>query len=192
MPLFKTALRFAHDTTWPSRRKWTTTFFQTADNPAVAADLMLEAWADLLRPAVASDIFCYEVYCTDTAEGTDNYTVVSVSPGSQRGTFNNTGAGERYLPQAVVTITLAVANSRPSRKFWRFGLREGNINNGEGLSTDVLTEVTDAFSSFIGAPGLGLCDPDGQPLVSVAKLRLGTREFGRTAGADVPQPPAVG
>ena len=192
MPLFKGSFRMAHDTTWASRRKWSTTFFLMADGVAQAAEQLQNAWADFLRGAVSSDIFCYEVYVTDTAVGTDNYTVEPVPPGDQRGTFDNGAAGERYLPQTVVTVTLGVAGSRPSRKFWRFGLREGNVSQGEALTSDVLNEITDAFNGLLGAPGFSFVDPDGQSLTRVSRLKLGTREFGRTAGADVPQPPAVG
>ena len=192
MPLFKCSLRMAHDVTWSSRRKWSTTFFVMAEGVAQAAEQMQNAWASFLRAATSSDIFCYEVYVTDTAVGTDNYVVETVPPGSQRGTFDNGAAGERYLPQTVVTVTLGVAGSRPSRKFWRFGLREGNVSQGEALTSDVVNEVTDAFNGLLGAPGFSFVDPDGQALTSVSRLKLGTREFGRTAGADVPQPPAVG
>ena len=89
-------------------------------------------------------------------------------------------------------MTLLVPDSRPSRKFWRLGLYEGGVVDGVTVAPSLVTAVRDAFVAFIGAFEGALRDPDGQALTGVGRITLTTREFGRTAGSDVPEPPPVG
>lgn len=192
MPLYKTALRMASDVTWPSRRKWSTTFWINAANAAAAAAAVAASYITTLRAALDETIFAYEVYATSAVAGDEDYTVVSIAPGDQRGLVAASGRGELYLAKAVIAVEMRAAAGRPSRKFWRFGLREGDVTNGAEASGPVYTLVGTAFASFITEVGAALVDPDNTPIVDVGKLRLTTREFGRTAGADVPAAPPVG
>lgn len=179
----------AHDTTWPQRRKWSTTFYLNAANAAAAAAALVSAYVANLRPATDQTIFAYEVYATSALEGDDDYTVVSVPPSQQRGTLAVGSRGELYLTKAVVTTDLRAVAGRPSRKFWRMGLREGDVVSGAELQGYAVAEVQEAFDNFIIQLDGVLVDPDGQAINAVGKIRLSTREFGRTAGADVPAPP---
>lgn len=192
MPRYRTALRMAHDLTFPQRRKWSTTFFIEAASALEAADLVRAAWVAQLRPGAATSVFAYEVYATDLLPATSDYAVVPVAPGSQRGTFNQLGGVQKYLLKACIAVTLPVTGSRPSRKFWRFGLNEDDVVDGVSLGSVVTTNVANAWTAFVGALGAALVDPQGQAITGVSRLRLTTREFGRTAGADVPEPPPVG
>lgn len=187
MALYRVAWRLAHDVTWPARRKWTTTAFVDAASAIMAGAAAAAAWTAYLRAATFDTVFCYEVYASDMVPGTDNYYTQSITPGSQRGTIASSGMGEPYLLKACVTTSLNVTGSRPSRKFWRPGLYELAVVNGVGITTALDTAIRNAWA--------GLCsdetfvDPDGQLYNSVGTLRLGTREFGRYAGNDVPSPP---
>lgn len=189
MALYKLAWRFAHDVTWPNRRKWSTTAYVDAPSAVAAAAAGVVGWTQLLRGGVNNTIFCYQVYATDLSPDTDNYVVQEIPDGSRRGT-RNPADGEKYLTKAVATVEVLVAGSRPSRKFWRVGLTEGEVTNGTTLSPAVVSAVTAAFQNLVGEETF--CDPDGQLYTGVGRITLGTREFGRTAGADVPEPPAVG
>lgn len=190
MALFKTSLRLAHDVTWPNRRKWSNTFYVDAANPAAAAAAIAGAWTLLFRNAADTTIFAYEAYATDMTPGTDVYATVPIAIGNQRGT--RVGESQPYLTKACLAVTLNAVAGRPSRKFWRFGLRETDVENGVSVTSEVATLVRDIFDEALGELSLTFLDPDGQALTSVARITLTTREFGREAGNDVPIPPPVG
>ena len=189
MPLFRASLRMAHDTTWPSRRKWSNTFYFNVANAAAAAAALVVGWVDHLRNAADETIFAYEVYATDLVPSTSNYVVQPIAPGSRRGTIAIGSRGEVYLPKTSVAVELLVPGSRPSRKFWRPGLREADVENGDTVDPDILLLINTAFEDFVTAASPGLVDPDTEQITAVGQFRLTTREFGRTAGADVPAPP---
>ena len=192
MPLYKLALRFAHDVTWGERRRWSTTFFVEASNPTAAASFGTGLWISALRPATADHVFCYEAYATDLDPSTEAYDVVAVPSGQQRGTNTTLFTAEKYLLKACLAVEMKVTASRPSRKFWRPGLTEGTIVGGTAVSEDVLTATRAAWENLLTAGGTFLRDPDGQSFSSIGTIKLTTREFGREAGSNLPTPPAVG
>jgi hypothetical protein len=191
MPLYKTALRLAHDVTWPQRRKWSTTFFVQAESALSAATTIVNAWDDHLGGATRNNIFAYEVYATSATEGDADYHIQTVPVGIQRGTAG-AGSGELYRPDVCVSVTIPVAGSRPSRKFWRWGLTEGDVTNGVVLAGGIPEAIVGAFDAMLTELAGVLVDPDGQALQSGVVLRLTRRSFGRLAGLAVPEPPAVG
>ena len=191
MALYKTALRMAHDTTWSNRRKWSTTFYLEAASSAAAAAAMVGAWSLTLRNATDASVFAYEVYATDLVPGTSDYTVQPIVQSQQRGVRASPG-GEKYLLKACIAVTLAVPNSRPSRKFWRMGLHEADVFNGVVVDPAVAALVQSWFNELVSELAITILDPDGQPVTGVQKTYLTTREFGRYAGNEVPDPPPVG
>lgn len=191
MPRYQVSFRQAHDNTFPTRRKWSNVLFLDAASSIAAAAAGVGVWLETLRNAQHNTIFCYEVYATDMDPATDDYTVQSVPPGQQRGTLALTG-GERYLPKVCMAVTLSVPGSRPSRKFWRVDLYEGDINEGRILNPALVTAATTAFNTLVADdPGFWK-DVDGQAITGVRKVTLTTREFGRESTVDVPEPPPVG
>lgn len=182
----------AHDATWPQRRKWTNTYYVEAANPTAAAAAVAVGWTAHLRNAAYRSVFAYEVYATDLAEGTELYAVVGIPTGQQRGTLNAPADQEEYLTKACAAVTLTVPDSRPSRKFWRPGFYEGGIVDGVSIFPSIVTAIREAFEDFIDAFEGQLRDPDGQAITGVGTIKLTTREFGRTAGSDLPEPPPVG
>lgn len=192
MTLYRVALRMAHDNSWLDRRKWSNTFFVEAANAPAAAAAIAVAWDSELKAAAHTTVFAYEAYASDTAEGTDDYAVVAIPPSEQRGTISPPSDSEIYLPKVCVAVTLSAAAGRPSRKFWRPGLYEGNVFQGRQLDSTLSTAINAAFGAFITLMGSSLRDPDGQAITGVSRIRLTTRSFGRTASVDLPDPPPVG
>lgn len=192
MPLFKASLRFAHDTSWAERKRWSNSFFLDVANVSSAVGALAGAWVSFLRPAVHNTVFAYEVYATDLSEGTEVFQVISIPSGQQRGTMALPNDGEAYLTKACIAVTLNVTGSRPSRKFWRPGLYEGDVEQGRAPSAALASAIQTAFGEFVTGLGEALVDPDGQVISGVGRMKLTTREFGRAAGSDLPVPPPVG
>jgi hypothetical protein len=192
MALYRTSLRMAHDNSWLDRRKWSNTFFLEAANATAAAAALAVAWEGALKGAARNTVFAYEAYATDLGASTDDYAVVAIPSGQQRGTLAPPADSEIYLPKVCFAVTLAASAGRPSRKFWRPGLYEGDVFQGRQIEGGLLTAVTGAFVAFVALVGANLRDPDGQALSGVSRIRLTTRSFGRTASVDLPDPPAVG
>lgn len=191
MTLYKTALRMAHDVTFSQRRRWSTTFYVEAANATAAASAIAVAWNATLKNGCDTRVFAYEVYATDQLPGTEDFAVVGIPASQQRGTID-AGASEAYLLKAAIAVELLVPNSRPSRKFWRPGLRETQVVNGVSVEANTASLVRTAFTNFLTTMGSALKDPDGQTFSGVGKLTLTTRQFGREAGSNLPEPPPVG
>lgn len=191
MALYRTSLRMAHDVTFSQRRKWSNTFYVEAPNATAAAAAVAVGWESALRGGVRANIFAYEVYATDLLPGTEDYDVVTIPSGLARGTIG-LQASQNYLLKACLGVVLRVSGSRPSRKFWRCGLNELDVVDGVSVGGTIIDLVENAFGEFLVEMGGALRDPDGQPFEDVGRIYLTTREFGRTAGYDVPEAPPVG
>jgi hypothetical protein len=152
---------------------------------------MVGAWIAYLNAAARSVVFAYEAYATDLNPATEDFAVQPIPLANQRGLIA-TGNEERYLAKACINQRLNVASSRPSFKFWRPGLVEGDVNNGVDVSPTLLTAISTAFSAMIEDFEGSLVDPDGQVISTPGKQTLTTREFGRYAGNELPLPPPVG
>lgn len=190
MPVHRVALRLASDIPGQPARKWSNTFFLNEATPFVAANVLASAWERFLRQSCTERVFAYEIYATDLVPNTTNYVVVPVAPGVQRGT-QPFGNNEPYMPKVCLSVELLVNASRPSRKFWRTGLREVEVTNGVDVSAVTVGAVRSAFNDFL-ADTATLVDPDGQSVFGVGKIRLTTREFGRESTNLVPTPPPLG
>lgn len=192
MTLYRTSLRLATDQPGVPARKWSNTFFVEAPTAFSAAALIYSAAWSELRTSVKERVYAYEVYATDSNTATDDFAIFPIPIGERRGTVPVAGLGEPYLPKVCLAVTLSVAGSRPSRKFWRPGLFENEVLAGVSVTPALITEITGRFNTFIADMDGALRDPDGQSVGPVQKITLTTREFGREATADVPLPPALG
>ena len=191
MPLYQVSWRQAHDVTFPTRRKWSNVLYLDAPTALSAAAAGVVGWEAFLRNAQTTTVFCYEVYARDLNPLTDDYAVQPVPAGFQRGTLPP-NSGERYLPKVCLALTLQATAGRPSRKFWRVDIRESDVVEGQSFNPTFLTSIVEAWNDFLDTETAGWKDPDNQPLLSVARTRLTTREFGRESTVDVPLAPPVG
>lgn len=192
MARYATYLRMASDIVGQPARKWSNVFFMEAVSPLAAAFFTASAWAENLRTCCRERVYAYEVYATDLTPGTDAFSVVGISPGEQRGLLTTPIGEEPYMPKTCLAVTLGVSGGRPSRKFWRPGIYEGDIVNGVGVNPALVTLINTAFTNMIDSLGSVFVDPDGQNVFSVSRIRLTTREFGRESQTDVPLPPPLG
>jgi len=192
MPVFYTALRLASDTPGQPGRRWSNVFYYDVANPGIAAAALVGGWIEYLRNASRERVYAYEAYATDLVEGTANYAVVPVPAAQSRGTIPTSGLGEPYRPQVCLAVTLNATASRPSRKFWRPGLYEGDILNGVTIVGALVETVRTNYSNFLDDAAGNLCDPQGDKLQSVGRITLTSRNFGREATVDVPIPPPLG
>jgi hypothetical protein len=193
VPLYKVAYRFAWDIVGVPARKWSTTLFLDSVSPLAAANLARDTWSEVLADGARERVYLYEVYATDLDPASDSYVTVGVPAGAQRGRLPTPGfGGQPYLPKVCLAVTLGVSGSRPSRKFWRPGIYEGDVENGVGVDPVLVNAVTVAWDNATAAFGSAFVDPDGQNIFGVTRVRLTTREFGAESQTDVPLPPPLG
>jgi hypothetical protein len=191
MPLFICSLRQAHDAAWPQRRKWSNTFWVNGSSPLDSAALVAAIWQTDLRAASHQSVFAYEVYAHDNTPGTDSFATVGIPESFQRGTIADAGSGERYLTKACVRVPMRTLVGRPSFKFWRPGLHEGEVVAGTTIISSLSDLIIAAFSGAVETAEGQLVDPDGQTFTAIGNVRLTTREFGRYAGNDLPEAPPL-
>lgn len=189
MAIFLVSLRQSHDMQGQTRRKWSNTFFVDAPNAAAAAAWGVALWQGYLREAVRERVWCYEVYATSLQEGDDSYAVQGVPEAQQRGTLP-AGSGEPYGREYCVSVTIPAEEGRPSRKFWRPGLTEGDITNGETISLNLVNTIEYVFNSALSE--VSAVDPDGQALTGPVRARLSLRRLGRESAENLPAPPPLG
>jgi hypothetical protein len=189
MPLYSVSLRQSWDIVGTNRRKWSNVFFKEAPNATAAAAWGVGAWVADLRNASRTACFCYEVYATSVTEGDDDYAVQTVPQGSSRGSIGTPGT-DAYFAPVCISVTIQAESGRPSRKFWRPGLFEGDISGGQTVVPTLIQAIEGAFSFFVenAVPA----DPDGQILQGGVVARLTRRNFGRESTENLPQPPPQG
>lgn len=188
MAIYSVQLRQSHDVPGITRRKWSNVVFFDAPNANAAAAAGVGLWQAYLRNAVRVSVFCYEVYATSLLSGDDDYTVQTVPNADQRGTIA-VGAGEPYDPTVCVSVTIRASAGRPSRKFWRPGLWEGDVQSGQAISPALVALVEAAWNNALGA--VAMVDPDGQALSAPVVARYSRRQLGRESAENLPAPPTV-
>lgn len=193
MAHFLAYLRQAWDIPGATARRWSNVFHLNSTDLAAATADAQALWINYLRAAARERVYCYETYVTSFAALDEVFNVTAVPEGSQRGSLVTPSTGaDPYLSKACVAVTLNVSGSRPSRKFWRPGIYEGDITNGQSVGATLAAAIQGAFDNAIADLGANLTDPQGAPFTGVGRLRLTTREFGRESTADVPLPPPFG
>lgn len=191
MPLFLCALRQAHDLSFANRKKWSTTFWVNGSSPVDTAALVAALWQTDLRSAAHAGVFAYEVYSHDATPGSDIFATVGIPESGQRGTFAASSDAEKYFLSACVRVPLRTLTGRPSFKFWRPGLEEGDVVQGVAVTPGLSDAVIAAFGGALENAEGALVDPDGQVLTAVNNVRLTNRKFGRYASNDLPAAPPV-
>jgi len=193
MPLYKVSLRFATDNTWARRTKWSNSFYLNRPTAGEASQVMVAAWQTSLRGTVRNTVFAYEVYSSSVLEGDVTYDVRTITAGNQRGGLSTVDLGQQYQQNSCLSVTMPVTGSRPSRKFWRPGLYENDVTNGEIVNPVLVETVALGFDELLSEFGdTFLLDPDGQTLTGPVRVRFTQRKLGRQAGLNLPSPPANG
>lgn len=191
MALFFVQLRQAIEIGGSTLYKWSNIFYADVGDVSDAASVGVSLWTNALRNAARTDVYCYQVYARDVLSGTDIFTTVNVPQGSQRGTLTPP-VSQPYFRSAVVTVTIPVALSRPSRKFWRPGLREADVIDGTDLDTSLAGDLQAAFDLVFNTGNITWRDPDGELLSGPVTLKLGSRRLGDESTADLPIAPPRG
>lgn len=188
MAIFSVNLRQSWDQNQGVQRKWSNVFFFEAPSSVAAAAAGVGLWTGFLRNAVRTSVFCYEVYATSLLEGDDEYTVQTMTPGLERGTLV-VPTGEAYDPTVCIAVTIRASSGRPSRKYWRPGLKESDVVAGSSIVPALVAQVEAAFNAALDATPL--VDPDGQALSSPVLARYSRRKFGRESVEGVPAVPTL-
>lgn len=190
MTLFRLSLRQARVLGTSVDYKWATTFYYDTSDALTAAEDGVQMWVDYLRDAARDDVFAYEVYATDLAPATDNFAVVPVPAANAYGTLDSAN-DSHYHRDICIAVTLAVAASRPSRKFWRPGLGEADFGVDGHLNAPALVSaIGDAFAALLGFY-TGLKDPDGQDFLGGVNMKESNRRIRKSQFVDLPALPAV-
>lgn len=192
MPLYVTSLRKSWDIPGITRRKWSNTFYVNAPSAAAAAAALVTAWNTTLRAAATDRVFAYEVYATDLVEGTTDYALQAIAPGSQRGQIPYQTSAEPYDPIVCASVTIPVPGSRPSRKYWRPGLNETDVIGGQALAPALVEAIRTAFNDLIGEFDAIWYDVDGQEWQTPVTVRYTRRRLGRESAENLPSPPPFG
>lgn len=188
MAVFKVALRKAVGA--PFTRKWSNTYYVDAGTHLEAAGLGVNLW-NLGESLFHSEgVFCYEVYANSTFDPPGSPGLVQAIPaGDQRGALTGWNPAQALPLFNVVRVDFATFESRPSRKFYRLGLQETSIENGQLLAAynTLIQETCEDMAAFPYT-----VDVDGQSWFGATVKGITSRRLGRDSGVDVPVGPAFG
>ena len=102
----------------------------------------------------------------DTDPDTDIY---NTTPVNLAGTYGGGSVPADLLPALlVVRCDIGVLTGRPSRKYYHLMLGEGSQSNGNWDAAVITAVQSNVASMLAGVTSGFLCDPQGQPLVTVA------------------------
>ena len=185
MPTFKVELRQAMERDGVPFRKWRNTFFVLGTNVGDAASRVKNDWETILRLAVRGHVYAYQVYATDLDPDSSLFSLQAIDTAFQRGDL---GVGDEiYVPEECLAVTIGVSSSRPSRKFWRPGLIEGDFTKAVYSNSTLTTATITAFAALIATESY--VDPQSEPWTEVLSVKQSNRELGRTAPFEVPAGP---
>jgi hypothetical protein len=186
MALFRMQLRQAiNRPDLGQQYKWSNLYYVEAASLVIATAFGPSAWA-ILKDATNENAFCYEVYTSDLVPGTTVYSIDAIPTANQPGTLTGSGG---FLPNFnVVRVELNVAGGRPSRKYHRMPLQEGDIVLGslEAAASAAIQDTYDALLASI----IPLRDESGNELTSVTLKGITSRRVGKLAYTGVPPAPA--
>lgn len=128
--------------------------------------------------AIHLDLVTFERYrISDQVPNTDNYVVV---PLGSLGLV--AAAGSEWLPLFnVVRVDFSPASGRPSRKYLRLPLTDGQVVNGKlttthrGIFQDNYAAVVLAVGAYVDVDGQDLVTAQVHPNVGMRQLRRGSK-----------------
>lgn len=168
--------------------KWSNTYYAETLSLTTALVVGANIWANGERLFHRSRVYCYEIYASTVTPGDGLFDRYAVVEGDQRGSF--AGAGDQLPLFNVVRVDLTVAGGgRPSRKFYRPTLEEGDQTNGIITNATWLTALSNGLTYIVGLPEVR--DESGNDLNGFSQRGITSRRLGREAGLGVPAPPPV-
>jgi hypothetical protein len=187
MALFKVQVRKATNDAGGAF-KWSNTHYVETLSPSTAAFTGIQIWMEAERFFHRSRVFCYEVYASSVVEGDNAYHIEALDSESQPGLF--AGAGDQLPLFNVLRVDLnTAAGGRPSRKFYRPTLEEGDQTNGIITNTAYLAALQNGLVDLINIPGVR--DESGNSFASATIKGITARRLGKFAAVAVPPAPAV-
>jgi hypothetical protein len=187
MTLYRLELRQAIYSGNTVRRKWRNTFFAERDSVDDALIVAQAIWSNL-RQQTRANVFCYEIYATDLNPGTSDYRVITVPNEEQTGLLSATP--DLWDINVCWALSLNVGSSRPSRKYIRPGLAEGDFSGGNFTNFGWLSDYVNMVKLMLELiPPLR--DESGNPFSGTASIKLSNRRLGRTSPLNLPPHPGV-
>ena len=173
-------------------RKWSNRYFVDALTEPQAHEYALEIWR-AVKAIHNINTYCYETYANRVGDAPFTVgSVVGVPVIDAYGTLTNTGRGELLPSSNVIRIDFPVVGSRPSRKFFRPCLREGDTVGDSITGADLLLGLTDLKADFRLLTFIRDVDGESWITSSDAIVRgVTSRRFGREAALAVPPAPSV-
>jgi hypothetical protein len=188
MPLFRVTPRKAINDAG-GRAKWSNLYYINASSVNEAAAIGVNVWVYGERLFHRSRVFCYEVYATSLVPADNVFTTSAVPEGLQRGGI--VGAGDQLPLFNVLRVDLPVlAGGRPSRKFYRPTLEEGDQINGALTNAPLLAAIAAGMAVIQSTPEVR--DESGNFFSGHVIKGITSRRLGRDSSANVPSAPPQG
>ena len=173
--------------------KWSNRYFVQSDTESGAVAMGQAIWNDGERLFHNALAFCYSIYVNNMADAPNTPGLeIGVPTGVQRGARAATAVtvGTMLPLFNVIRVDFPVLASRPSRKFYRIPLLEGDIQDaqpGAALLSDIQAGCDVIASNW------WMQDPDAQSYAGTALVKgITSRRLGRDAAVSVPIGPAFG
>lgn len=167
--------------------KWSNSYYVETLSSLTAAATGIQIWQEAESLFHRGRVFCYEVYASSVLSGDTDYHIEAVAPGDQPGLF--AGAGDQLPLFNVVRVDLnTAAGGRPSRKFYRPTLEEGDQTNGIITNAALVTAIQNAMVLLEGIGGVR--DESGNSFSSATIKGITSRRLGKFAAVAVPPAPA--
>jgi len=187
MPLFKVSVRKAVNDAGGAF-KWSNSYYVQTDTPGAAAVLGRAIWVNAEAVFHRSRVFCYEVYATTVAPGDNSYVILPTPEADQPGQI--AGAGDQLPLFNVIRVDLpTVLPGRPSRKFYRPTLEEGDQTNGI-LTNATLLAALNAGLTYLWEEIPELADESNNLFNGYTIRGITSRRLGKFASVAVPPAPA--
>jgi hypothetical protein len=173
--------------------KWSNTYFAEAGDAVGALGIGARIWLEGERLFHKDLAFLYEVYVNETGDAPFSPgSIGTVDVGVRRGlSIAGPSTTDVLLPPFnVVRVDFSVVSSRPSLKFYRLPLMEGDITAGQLVQA----RINEIQAGLAGLAGItSLVDVDGQDWTGSASIKsITSRRLGREASLAVPVGPAFG
>lgn len=194
MTLYRATLRQAcGGGTVPDAYKWSNIFYINTSSAIFAAEIMSDFWTDTMRPAFSVVNYAYEVYVSDLAPETTNFTTLAIDPGNQRGTYTPAESSNNLYTSAVAyRVDINVPGGYASRKWFRWGLCESVVAPGGHDLNDASWMVAINVMVASLAASTTIRDESGNAFSGYTLRGIHGKRLGKNARNNLPTPPAFG
>lgn len=185
MALFKCSIRKAVNDAGGAF-KWSNTWYVDTLSPLTAASIATNIWTQGERLFHKSRVFAYEVYVTSTLAGDEAFYTAAIDGDAAPGLL--VSAGDQLPLFNVVRVDLnVIAGGRPSRKFYRPTIEEGDQTNGNLTNTTLIQAIGTGLGMILAMPEVR--DEDGNTFGTSVIKGITSRRLGKFAAVAVPPVP---